>query len=120
MRVQGLDHYTVNVRDVDRSIAFYDAVLGFKPGFRPDLGFPGAWLYCGQQAVVHLVAGRPADGEHNGAFDHVALQAADFDGMCRHLETQKVPYRTQGVPGGRRQIFIHDPDGVKIELNYAG
>jgi catechol 2,3-dioxygenase-like lactoylglutathione lyase family enzyme len=120
MAVQGLDHYTVNVRDLAASVRFYDDVLGLKTGPRPPLGFPGAWLYCGDHPLVHLVADRPAEGAANGAFDHVALLASGFDEMCRHLEERKIAYRKLAIPGGpRRQLFFTDPDGVKIELNFG-
>jgi catechol 2,3-dioxygenase-like lactoylglutathione lyase family enzyme len=119
MAVEGLDHFTINVADLERTIRFYDDVLGLKSGARPPLGFPGAWLYCGDRAVVHLVAGQPPAGEHNGAFDHIALKASDFEATRRQLDAKGIAYNSRGVPGGtRKQIFFSDPDGIKIELNF--
>jgi catechol 2,3-dioxygenase-like lactoylglutathione lyase family enzyme len=118
MAVEGLDHYTVNVRDLAASVQFYDEVLGLKPGERPDLGFPGAWLYCGSRPIVHLVAGRSPGGMVNGAFDHVALGATDYAGTKGRLESRRVEFRSREIPGRRRQIFLRDPDGVTLELNF--
>src|SRR5689334_16751213 len=93
MPLQGIDHFTVNVRDLDASVRFYEDVLGLSNGPRPDLGFPGAWIYCGDQAILHLVGGRaPPEGARSGAFDHIALSARDREAVCRRLAEHGVPF----------------------------
>src|SRR5664280_3399951 len=44
--IRAMNHFTVLAEDLDETLAFYVGVLGLEPGPRPDLGFPGAWLYA--------------------------------------------------------------------------
>jgi len=120
MALQRLDHFTVNCADLDRSRAFYSRVLELRDGERPPFPFPGAWLYAGERPVVHLV-GDGSGETATGAFDHVAFEAEDFAGTRSRFETLSIPFGENTVPGARlRQLFVHDPDGVKIELNFRG
>ena len=118
MAVEDLDHYTIKVADLDRSVQFYKDIIGLEKGAPPRPGFNGAWLYLGPRPVVHLFVGKEPAGESNGALDHVAFRFSDFEGTCAHLKKMNLDFRRQGEPGARRQIFLHDVDGVKIELNF--
>src|SRR5205085_11776647 len=55
MGINVLHHVTVKTDDLEATRDFYSNVLGLEVGFRPDLEFPGYWLYCGDVPVVHLV-----------------------------------------------------------------
>ncbi len=123
MPITQLNHVTVRTDDLEGTRDFYSDVLGLKEGPRPPLAFPGYWLYCGEQAVVHLVPRSGAIGagesEDTGNFDHVAFLGSDFDGMRDHLKQRGIAFRQQDVPGARiRQLFIQDPNRVMIELNF--
>ena len=48
MAVSGMNHFTILTDDVDATVRFYRDLLGLAAGARPDLGFPGAWLYAGR------------------------------------------------------------------------
>jgi len=120
MALRSLDHVNISCADLDRSRAFYADVLGLHDGKRPAFSVPGAWLYLGERPVVHLV-GEARGGDDTGSFDHVAFEAEDFDGVSAHLARLNVTHETSNVPGAPvRQIFLLDPDGVKIELNFRG
>ena len=54
MSIGMLDHYNVSTRKLKETVQFYEDVLGFKNGPRPQFDFPGAWLYSGSQPVLHL------------------------------------------------------------------
>ncbi len=45
MPLDTLDHYTINCADMEKTRDFYRDVLDLKEGFRPDLPFPGYWMY---------------------------------------------------------------------------
>ncbi|HEY5070623.1 MAG TPA: VOC family protein [Caulobacteraceae bacterium] len=122
MALSRLDHVTVNCVDLDRSRAFYSQALGLSEGHRPPFDFPGAWFYLGDRPVVHLVGAPPSDRSlAPGAFDHLAFEAGDFEGTLSRLRGLGLTPAEAAVPGARlRQIFVHDPDGVKIELNFRG
>ena len=64
MPLDTLDHYTINCADMEKTRDFYRDVLDLKEGFRPDLPFPGYWMYCGDAAGhPHPGAGGRAAGE---------------------------------------------------------
>jgi catechol 2,3-dioxygenase-like lactoylglutathione lyase family enzyme len=135
MPITALDHYTIAARDLDRSVAFYETALGLERGPRPAFDFPGAWLYAGDHPVVHLFvadapgesspdapgeAGTDAPGEANtGALDHIAFRAEGLAATRERLDALGIVYRQQTVPGTTlHQVFITDPDGLRIELNF--
>ena len=125
-----LQHYTIEPSDLERTKNFYCDVLGLEDGDRPPLGFPGYWLYSGGVATVHLLGERkPREGivvrgtakkfEDTGRFDHIAFAATDLAGVRARLKAKNVSYREQVVPRtGAGQIFLYDPDGVGVELNF--
>jgi catechol 2,3-dioxygenase-like lactoylglutathione lyase family enzyme len=90
MPLNALHHVTVKTNDLEATRDFYRDVLGLKVGFRPDLNFPGYWLYCGDIPVVHLVPRENAIGggpsNDTGPFDHFAFLAEDFAGIKANLE----------------------------------
>jgi catechol 2,3-dioxygenase-like lactoylglutathione lyase family enzyme len=121
MTVRGIDHINIGTDRLEETCAFFRDVLGLTKGFRPPfVGFGGAWLYSGDAAIVHLVelpkGKRPSD---EAALDHFAFAIDDWDGAIRRLEATGVKHRAMDVPGAPiKQIFLRDPNGVNIELNY--
>lgn len=125
-----LQHFTIEPSDLERTKTFYCDVLGLEDGDRPPLGFPGYWLYSGGVATVHLLGERkPREGivvrgtekkfDDTGRFDHIAFSATDLAGVRARLQKHNVKYREQIVPRtGAGQIFLYDPDGVGVELNF--
>lgn len=124
MPLNELNHVTVRTTDMDGTRKFYEQVLGMHAGDRPDLGFPGYWLYCGDHAVIHLVPpGRELGGgagDNTGNFDHVAFSATDFPAVRQRLKDHGLSFRERHVPGRRfRQVFVFDPNRVMVEINFA-
>ncbi|WP_050423689.1 VOC family protein [Bradyrhizobium tropiciagri] len=130
MPLGGLQHFTIEPQDLEKTKAFYCDVLGLENGDRPPLDFPGYRLYSGGQATVHLMGTRkPRDGivvrgtdkkyEDTGRLDHIAFAATDVDALRKRLQSKNVAFREQIVPRtGDTQIFLYDPDGVGVELNF--
>jgi catechol 2,3-dioxygenase-like lactoylglutathione lyase family enzyme len=120
--VGGLDHYNVSTRKLKETVQFYEDVLGFVNGFRPQFDFPGAWLYSGSQPVLHLNDIADTDREQrpdSGVIDHVAFGSRGFEAMKKHLSGKGVSYRINQVPNSTRwQLFFRDPNNVEIELNF--
>ena len=59
--------------------------------------------------------------EGTGAFDHMAFRAEDPDLLAARLKAKGYSYREREVPDlGLLQIFVEDPNGVTVELNYWG
>jgi catechol 2,3-dioxygenase-like lactoylglutathione lyase family enzyme len=131
MPLGGLQHYTVESQDLERTKNFYVEVLGLEIGDRPPpLDFPGYWLYSGGTATVHLMGTRkPREGivvrgtekkyEDTGRFDHIAFAATDVESVRERLRSKNVNFRESIVPRtGDTQFFLYDPDGVGVELNF--
>ena len=134
-----LNHFSIRSLEIDKTVAFYSRVLDLKKGPRPDFPFPGVWLYSGadndyNNAVLHLIAIDKNDPEGlkkylgdrdfsslqgSGAIDHIAFLAAGLGSMLSKLKALAVPYRERTVPLLKlHQIFLDDPNGIVIELNY--
>ncbi len=130
MPLENLNHFLVLADDLEVTRDFYVEVLGLRVGDRPPFQFPGYWIYLGDRAVVHL-AKLNADqsqkdylGAHQraadtGAIDHVAFEATGLKEMIAKLAACDIPARHRRVPDvGLYQLFIQDPNGVTVELNY--
>jgi len=118
-----LNHVTVRTKDLEVTRSFYEDVLGLSAGWRPDLGFPGYWMYCGNQPVIHVVPpGQEIGGggaDETGNFDHVAFLATDIDDVRARLVARGTTFRERYIPDGqRRQIFLFDPSQILVELNF--
>lgn len=122
MGVGALDHFNIRTRMLGETVRFYEDVLGLKQGPRPNFSFPGAWLYSDGRAVVHLVDISPTEETQkpdSGVVHHVAFMSSGFASMKQSLQAIGVAFEAREVPGGELwQIFVRDPNGVMIELNY--
>jgi catechol 2,3-dioxygenase-like lactoylglutathione lyase family enzyme len=136
MSLGKLGHYAVRTSDLEASTAFYVGILGLRPGFRPPFNFPGAWLYLGEDeteyGAVHLIGdtrdGTTGLGDYlgdratelgSGRLDHVAFLARDWASLKERLRLAKLSFVERTVPAlGLHQVFLTDPSGVIVELNY--
>ena len=119
MSIQGMNHFTVLAGDLEATKAFYIDLLGLSDGHRPPLGFPGAWLYAGGEPVLHVIAGRPLPPNPAGVLDHMAFTASDMRGVVKKLKSKNIDYNLRQQPGsGVWQLFCHDPNGAKVELDF--
>ena len=121
MTLSRLDHFTIRCNDLAQSRAFYVEVLGLKDGERPPFPFPGAWLYLDGRPVVHLVGGSHAErSPSTGSLDHVAFAGEDIATTRKRINERAIAFEERAVPGTKiTQLFLKDPDGVQIELNFA-
>ena len=128
-----MEHYLVLTDDIDHTRDFYINILGLADGFRPDLGFPGYWLYLDKTPVLHIAewetysahskkVGIPVSTRANstGAFDHIAFNGTAPEEMESCLTSAGIPFGRNDVPhAGLVQFFLNDPNGIKIELNFT-
>jgi catechol 2,3-dioxygenase-like lactoylglutathione lyase family enzyme len=117
-----LDHFNIRTRKLAETVRFYEDVLGLEKGARPNFAFPGAWMYSEGKPVVHLVdisSTAEAQKPDSGCVHHVAFASRGFDAMRQRLRSRSMQFEARQVPGGDLwQIFVNDPNGVMIELNY--
>ena len=122
MPIDGFQHINTRSADVERTRDFYVRILGLEVGDRPPFASTGYWLYLGGQPIVHLVQRNPGDTAHatgSGNLDHVAFRGVDLAGTRAALTAAGIPFREAIVPRDQTlQIFVLDPDGIKLELNF--
>lgn len=119
MALTSMNHFTVLSHDLEATKAFYMALLGLKEGYRPPLGFPGAWLYIGDQAVLHVIAGRAMPANAAGVIDHMAFSASDLQGTVDLLNRNRIRFDLrQQADSGTWQLFCFDPSGARVELDF--
>lgn len=134
-----LNHFSIRTVDIDGTARFFQEIIGLHDGPRPPFPFPGKWLYAGDtsdytNAVVHIIGidrndpsglkqylgDRDLDSlKGSGAVDHVAFFLTGLQAKLALLNNMNIPFRERAVPVlGLHQVFIDDPNGVVIELNY--
>jgi catechol 2,3-dioxygenase-like lactoylglutathione lyase family enzyme len=128
MPAQSLNHYTIKVRDLERTKDFYQDVVGLKVGERPPLPFPGYWLYCGDVPTVHLIGYRaedpliedgPSYPAPTGRLDHIAFSCDGLKAMRETLTARGIKYDERVLPRmNMSQLFYLDPDGISVECNF--
>jgi catechol 2,3-dioxygenase-like lactoylglutathione lyase family enzyme len=113
-----MNHFTVLADDLDRTRAFYQ-LLGLREGERPPLGFPGAWLYAGGRAVLHIIARQTLPTERRGVLDHMAFSARGLSSLVERLKGAGITHEVRRQPGsGVWQLFLFDPNGARVELDF--
>ncbi len=131
MKIRGLDHVSLLVKNVEETRRFYGQLLGLEEIPRPhSFDFAGAWFATGTQAI-HIIGesetGRtqqvqPAmyrpDELARGRATHIAFEVENLAQTVAYLNEKHVP-----IVGGPRprgdgviQLYICDPDGYVIEL----
>ena len=120
MTIIAMNHFTVLTDDVPRTATFYCELLGLADGARPDLGFPGAWLYAGGTAVLHVIGGRARTELQPGVIDHMAFSATGLVETLATLVAHDVKHTCRRQTGsGIWQVFLFDPNGARVELDFA-
>ena len=133
MPLEVMEHVNIRAADMEATKDFYCDVLGMRVGERPPFDFPGYWIYLGDTAVVHLISADSdaaldgylgaKDGElvGSGAIDHVAFSGSDVKAFVEQAKVHNAEMMHRKVPQfGIHQVFIKDPDGITIELNFRG
>ena len=123
MPITRMDHFTILTTDAERTVAFYRDLLGFTPGPRPAFPFPGAWLYNGDTAVLHVIE-RSAIPDGGGVLDHIAFWGVDLHSFLVKLRAYGLTYDLRRLPGGGHaagvwQLFFHDPNSARVEIDFA-
>ncbi|MEP1205766.1 MAG: VOC family protein [Rhizobiaceae bacterium] len=123
MQIGRLDHVNLRTTQLDKMIDWYTNILGMRSGPRPNFGFPGAWMYSGDDAVVHLVQveGDAGHGsEEQLKLEHFALTASGRDSFEARLNTAGEKFEIAEVKDfGITQYNVWDPDGNHIHIDFS-
>jgi catechol 2,3-dioxygenase-like lactoylglutathione lyase family enzyme len=134
MPVTELNHYFVRANDLEQTKAFYCDVLGFEVMPRPTFPFPGYWLGVNGKIQVHmgphgidhadlyyLGTPRGAVTDHAGVVDHIAFVASEPGEFVRRFKERGIAFNPRSLPEfDLYQLFVKDPNGLTIELNFFG
>ncbi|HEX4428684.1 MAG TPA: VOC family protein [Frankiaceae bacterium] len=124
LRVTGLDHVVLRVQDVERSLAFYQGVLGLsgvqiEEWRRGETSFPS--VRVNDDVIIDLLV---APAEHAGAenVDHFCLvvEPIDWDAVVAQkiFEVVDGPATRSGALGDGQSLYVRDPDRNVVELRY--
>ena len=134
MPLSHIEHFLVQTTDMAATRDWYVRVLGMTDGWHPDFKFPVCWLYIGDRDVVHVTEGGANVSENrrryvgqeslatsgSGVVDHIAFRATGLRAMLQHLQRLNVAFKQRQVSDqGLYQLFLFDPNGIKIELNFT-
>ena len=100
---------------------FYCNVVGLTEGSRPPFERFGFWLYIGDKDVLHLITPKEGVGRspQKSSFDHIAFKTDNYEDILKKLASLHIPFEEKPIPGmSAHQIFLYDPAGNRVELNF--
>lgn len=118
--LDSLDHITIITKDLDETKIFYINILGMEiDNNRPPFDFDGAWLALNERPVVHIIVNEEhSNSSYKPTLDHVAFRANNIESIKKRLDRYDISYEEKITPDNQvHQIFIVDPNGIKIELS---
>ena len=133
MALTQVDHFLIQTADLGKTRDWYVRALGMTEGWHPDFKFPVVWLYIGKKDVLHLTEGGANVSENrkkylgqqseavsgSGVVDHIAFAATGLAETMSHFSALGLDFKQRMVSDqGLYQLFLFDPNGVKIELNF--
>lgn len=123
MQITRLDHVNICTTQLNSMINWYTDILGLHNGHRPESSSTGAWLYAGDDAVIHLVSiDEPAatGSETKLKLEHFALKAtgaAEFESKL--LATGEKFKRVELASMDLALYNLWDPDGNHIHIDFT-
>jgi catechol 2,3-dioxygenase-like lactoylglutathione lyase family enzyme len=134
MPLTELNHYFVRANDLEQTRRFYCEVLGFEVMPRPDFPFPGYWLGVAGKVQVHMGPHGIANSElyylgttprsatdNTGVVDHIAFLATQPEAFAARFDAAGIAARKRYFAQFKLfQMFVQDPNGLTIELNFHG
>jgi catechol 2,3-dioxygenase-like lactoylglutathione lyase family enzyme len=116
-----INHVSINARDLSASVEFYVELLGAEPIATPNFGLPVQWMALGS-TQLHLFERDLTPLSHH----HLGITVDDLERPFRAAERRDAFDRTAfgnhlvELPGGVVQLYLRDPAGNLIELDFAG
>ncbi|MEZ5850217.1 MAG: VOC family protein [Hyphomicrobiaceae bacterium] len=121
MSIQRMDHFTIVTKDAKATAKFYNEMLGFTEGERPNFGFPGVWLWNEGKPILHVIQ-KAEIPEGPGVLDHMAFWGTGLAGYIDKLKAKGLKYDLRRLPEGGYgagiwQLFFYDPNGARVEID---
>jgi catechol 2,3-dioxygenase-like lactoylglutathione lyase family enzyme len=120
MPAHTMSHFTILTKDVAGTEAFYAEMLGLRSGYRPPISRPGVWLYAEDTPILHVIDPMQMPKDPSGVLDHMAFNATGLNDVVGKLKKRGIDYVLyQQGETGTWQMFFHDVNGAKVELNFV-
>jgi YD repeat-containing protein len=114
-----LTHVSVHAHDLEESARFYEELFGMEEIPAPDFPFPVRWLRVGDLQLHLFQSGDPAPRTH-----HFGIDVDDFEAAYRKVgelgvgEGSGYFSRVYQLPDGAVQLYVRDPAGNLVEINW--
>ncbi len=118
------DHQAIHVRDLQKSAAFYERVLGLKRMPDPFKDGKHVWFRIGAHDQLHVIGGA-AEVAKQDMDVHLSFRVPSLENFVTRLDQMQLKYvNSKGEegkmtvrPDGVKQVYFQDPDGYWIEVN---
>ncbi len=125
IRIKGIDHVNISVSDLERAMAFYESVFGFRlvEDGRSRAEAPFVIMSAGGRAFLALHESNRVAAPSRPFINHWGFVVGDIDLVRRKLADHQVHVQDKDSESGgvrnwprSRSIYVNDPDGHEIEL----
>jgi lactoylglutathione lyase len=119
VHARGLTHVSVHAHDLEESARFYEELFGMEEIPAPDFPFPVRWLRVGDLQLHLFQSEDPAPRTH-----HFGIDVDDFEAAYRKVgelgvgEGSGYFSRVYQLPDGAVQLYVRDPAGNLVEINW--
>ena len=114
MKATGFNHVSIHAVDLEQSTRFYEEFFGLHRIPTPNFGYPVQWLAIGDRQLHLFVRPVPAPEAH-----HFSVDVDDYEGA--YLKAKERGFFDGGprrFPDGSVQMYIRDPAGNRVELDW--
>lgn len=123
MNIKHIDHIVLTVRDIEKTIQFYETILGMK---KDTFGDGRVALKFGNQKINLHLAGKELEPKANsptpGSADICFITETDLNTVLDYVKNKGIhilegPANRIGAAGHIVSLYFRDPDGNLIEIS---
>lgn len=124
MAIRKLEHVGIMVKNIERSIAFYQEVIGMElrgtlVHTNPNITLAFLSFPHSSETEVELIHGYNSELPKEGVVHHLAFAVDNIEMEMERLKLLEVPFADEDItilPNGAKYIFFYGPDKEFIEL----
>lgn len=113
LKVSGIDHVVLHVKDLARARKFYVDFLGLEVDHERDWQL---FLKCGHQGIALFEVDDKEEVHAGSEINHIALRLAAGELARVRALLEDADIKVNGRPGDPNCIYFHDPDGHRLQL----
>jgi catechol 2,3-dioxygenase-like lactoylglutathione lyase family enzyme len=110
--INGINHITLSVKNIDESFKFYKEILGLKPIMKSKIS-----VYF-QAGIVWIALVKSSSGKNKSDYSHIAFNVAskDFNNLKNKIKNYGAREWQKNKTEGDSLYFL-DPSGNKLEIH---